>query len=181
MATLAAPALIAICCLYVAFGKLGAPGGVQKLQHEPADSFKIMKNFPFAVAMSDSDNDTIFECWAAKRTEIDEQTRTATYVLHFPATGQKIPFHVQALKDPGAFTFYLDDDLTPKEGRFHYTDYNSCVIEELEYHGHQCVLWARRESKDSLPQECIDKFVDTCGVVVPEHSRDLCDDSEEYR
>ncbi|KAK8758299.1 hypothetical protein V5799_004068 [Amblyomma americanum] len=136
MTTLAAPALIAICSFHVAFGKLGAPRGVKKLQHEPADSFKVMKNFPFAVA-------------------IQEQQRTSS-------TSQP-------------------QDLTPKEGRFHYTDYKGCVIEELEYHGHQCILWARREFKDSLPQECIDQFVDTCGVVVPKHSTVQCDDSEEYR
>ncbi|XP_077485153.1 uncharacterized protein LOC144095246 [Amblyomma americanum] len=42
----------------------------------------------------------------------------------------------------------------------------------------KCILWTRREVKDSVPQVCIDHFVDTCGVAVPEHSRDLCIDGE---
>ncbi|XP_077489425.1 uncharacterized protein LOC144100316 [Amblyomma americanum] len=42
----------------------------------------------------------------------------------------------------------------------------------------ECLLWTRREYKDSVLQACIDHFVDACGVVPPPPSRDLCPDEE---
>ncbi|XP_077485613.1 uncharacterized protein LOC144096656 isoform X2 [Amblyomma americanum] len=132
-------------------GKLGAPGGPRKLHFDAPDSFKVFDTFKFAVAISDSDNDTIFECMSANRTAIDPVEKTATYVFMFPNTGQEIPFHVKAGDIPGTITFTVDGE---------------------------CALWARRSVKDNVPQNCIDHFVDICGVIVPEHSRDLCRDGE---
>ncbi|KAL1484803.1 hypothetical protein MTO96_032395 [Rhipicephalus appendiculatus] len=58
----------------------------------------------------------------------------------------------------------------------YYSDYVNCVVADLELQGdgHQCTLWTRPRFKNNVPQNCIDQFVDVCGVVVPEHSRDLC-------
>ncbi|KAL1445861.1 hypothetical protein MTO96_028990, partial [Rhipicephalus appendiculatus] len=89
-----------------------------------------------------------------------------------------IPFHVKAKEHSPEFTFTLHNETTVNDGKFYYTDYRNCVIEQLEYRGHQCVLWTRRALKDNVPQHCIDHFVDTCGAVVPKHSRDLCNDGE---
>ncbi|KAK8768830.1 hypothetical protein V5799_014704 [Amblyomma americanum] len=69
---------------------------------------QVFDTFKFAVAISDSDNDTIFECMSANRTAIDPVEKTATYVFMFPNTGQEIPFHVKAGDIPGTITFTVD-------------------------------------------------------------------------
>ncbi|KAH6943043.1 hypothetical protein HPB50_014224 [Hyalomma asiaticum] len=80
-------ALAAFCGAYVAvLAKLGPPGGPQKLAHGVPDTFEAFASFPYSVAISDSDNDTMFECVVAKRTEIDPVARTATFLWHFTET-----------------------------------------------------------------------------------------------
>ncbi|KAH7947385.1 hypothetical protein HPB52_011242 [Rhipicephalus sanguineus] len=101
--------------------KLGAPGGPLKYPREEFDVKKVMEAFDDLVSVSDADNDTIFECLYAKRTNFNPETYETTYVWFFPSQGQL---------------------------------------------------------KDNVPQDCIDHFVDTCGVMVPQHSRDLCPDGE---
>ncbi|KAL1430239.1 hypothetical protein MTO96_015303 [Rhipicephalus appendiculatus] len=158
--------------------KLGAPGGPQKLHHDVADALQTIISFPLAVAISDSDNDTYFDCVYTVRTELDVEAQTATYMWSFPSVGLEVPFHVRPGKAPGTLYFTVGDDPTDYDGAIYYTDYKTCVIADMEYRGHQCALWATREVKDSVPQQCIDQFVDTCGVVAPAHSRDLCPDGE---
>ncbi|XP_054922210.1 uncharacterized protein [Dermacentor andersoni] len=167
--------LLATCYVH---GKLGAPGGPQQLPYVVPDSFKVFQSFAFAVAISDSDNDTILECMSANRTAINPEEMTATYTFNFPNTQKEIPFYVKAGETPGTVTFTVGADSTQREGIIYYTDYVNCDVVDLDFHGHQCTLWARKEVKDNVPQNCIDYFVDTCGVVVPQHSRDLCFDGE---
>ncbi|KAK8777240.1 hypothetical protein V5799_029416 [Amblyomma americanum] len=143
---------------------------------------EVFENYPFTVAISDSDHDGILECMAGNRTEIDPATQTATFVWLFQGTDhspkREIPFYVKVGDEPGTLTFTVDDDPTPREGRYYYTDYETCVVLDMEYNGHQCVLWVKLSMKDNVPQDCIDHFVDTCDVDVPPHSRDLCIDGE---
>nr|XP_037287061.1 uncharacterized protein LOC119180031 [Rhipicephalus microplus] len=161
--------------------KLGPPGGPMKLAYEVADSYEAFSNFPYSVAISDSDNDTMFECVVANRTEIDPESRTATFVWHFPETDhspeQYIPFHGKAGSSPGTMEVTVGDDPTVRDGIFYYST-KDCVVMDLEYRGHQCLLWTKWIYKDSVPQDCIDHFVDACGAVPPAHSRDLCPDGE---
>uniref|UniRef100_A0A131XKD0 Putative lipocalin-5 1 n=1 Tax=Hyalomma excavatum TaxID=257692 RepID=A0A131XKD0_9ACAR len=166
-------ALFIFCNAAEILANLPAPAGPRKLYHDAADSFKVFQSFPHAVAIEDTDNNTMFHCWTAERTTIDSDARTATYVGHFPAVGRTRTFRVKAVKDVPRFTFTLDDDLAPKEGAFYYTDYENCVVEGLEYHGHQCVLWVKKELKNSVPQNCLDYYADICGVGFPEYSREL--------
>ncbi|XP_049527877.1 uncharacterized protein LOC125947359 [Dermacentor silvarum] len=175
-------AFIAFFSMPFVFGKLGPPGGPQHLHHDAIDAFKIIENFQFTVAITDSDNDTIFECVAGNRTEIDPEAKTATFVWLFQETEnsprEDIPFYVKVADEPETITFTVDDDPTIREGRYYYTDYETCVVLDMEYHGHQCILWTKLKVKDAVPQHCIDHFVDACGVIVPQHSRDLCPDGE---
>nr|XP_037285742.1 uncharacterized protein LOC119178624 [Rhipicephalus microplus] len=168
--------LFVLCNCAVVFSHLAPPAGPRRLHHDVADSFKVMQSFPYAVAVVDSDNDTYFNCWTVERKAIDDVARTATYEGHFPLAGRVVPFYVKAEENSPKFTFTLDDDPTPKEGMFYYTDYENCVVEDLEYHKHQCVLWVKKELENSVPQSCINYYVDICGVGVPIHSRDLCRD-----
>ncbi|XP_037508475.1 uncharacterized protein LOC119384913 [Rhipicephalus sanguineus] len=169
-------ALFVLCNSAMVFGRLAPPAGPRRLHHDVADSFKVIQSFSYAVAVVDSDNDTFFNCWTAERKAINNDARTATYEALFPVARRAVPFYVKAEQNSPKFTFTLDDDPTPKEGVFHYTDYENCVVEDIEYHKHQCVLWVRKELKNSVPQNCIDYYVDICGVGVPIHSRDLCRD-----
>ncbi|XP_049528939.1 uncharacterized protein LOC125947727 [Dermacentor silvarum] len=118
-------------------GKLGPPGGPQKLHHDVADTLKAFSSFPFAVAISDSGNDTIFECMYTTQTDVDLEAKTATYAWYFPGLWRAIPFYVTAGEEPGTLTFTVEDDPTPFEGVIYYTDYENCVIADLEYLGHR--------------------------------------------
>lgn len=182
MNTVATFAVLLLWTEVQVFAELESPGGPRKLTYDEIDTWKVFENFAFGMAISDSDNDTIFECLAAVRTEIDPATKTAKYLWVFPETEDKlevtIPLYLTAEEEPGRFTFTMEDDPTPKEGRIYFTDYYYCAVVDVEYHGHLCTLWTRREVKDSVPVMCIEPFVDTCGVIVPEHSRDLCPDGE---
>ncbi|XP_077490647.1 uncharacterized protein LOC144101388 [Amblyomma americanum] len=181
MHSLLAPAVVVLCTAPGVLGKLGAPGGPQKLPREVPDSFKVISDFPYSVAISDSDNDTMFECLAANRTDIDYEAQTATFVWTLQETDhspkQEVPFYVRPGETPGTMDMVVGDDPTHVEGIFYFEN-EDCVVMDLEYKGHQCILWTRLELKDSVPQACIDHFVDTCGVVPPPHSRDLCPDGE---
>ncbi|XP_077489020.1 uncharacterized protein LOC144099523 [Amblyomma americanum] len=170
--------LASLCCTTEVLGKLGAPGGPQKLHHDVADTVKAFSSFEYTVAISNSDNDTSLECLYATRTDVDLDAKTATYAWFFPRNGTPVHFHDRSGDQPGTMIFTVEDDPAEHEGVIYYTDYVNCVIADMEYHGHQCTLWAQRAVKDNVPQECIDQFVDTCGVTVPQHSRDLCVDGE---
>uniref|UniRef100_G3MRF8 Uncharacterized protein n=1 Tax=Amblyomma maculatum TaxID=34609 RepID=G3MRF8_AMBMU len=145
------------------------------------NELRVISSYPYSVAISDSDNDGTLECLSANRTAIDPEAKTATMTWIIPenefSPRQEIPFHLSPGEEPGTMDITVDDDPTPREGIFYYTDDN-CVVLDVEYQGHQCLLWTRRALKDSVPQICIDHFVDTCGVSVPKHSRDLCIDGE---
>ncbi|XP_077490643.1 uncharacterized protein LOC144101383 [Amblyomma americanum] len=173
--------VVTLCDATLVLGKLGPPGGPQKLHYHVADIFKVFESWPASVAISDSDNDTMFECLAAKRTEIDPVAKTATYLWVLPETDhsprQEVRFYVRPGARPGTMDMTVNDDPTPREGVVYYLD-EQCVIMDLEYHGHQCLLWIKKKFKDSVPQVCMDQFADTCGVNVPEHSRVLCIDTE---
>ncbi|XP_049527774.1 uncharacterized protein LOC125947337 [Dermacentor silvarum] len=159
--------------------KLGTPAGPQKLHQDATDSFAVMEKFQDVVAISDSDNDTVFECLAAHRTDVDVEAKTATYMFDFFSSGLHIPFRISQGETLGTVTFTIGMDPTPLEGIVYFTDFENCVVVSAEYYTiDQCILWTRRELKDNVPQDCIDHFVDTCGVIVPQHSRDLCPDGE---
>ncbi|KAH7946627.1 hypothetical protein HPB52_002147 [Rhipicephalus sanguineus] len=45
-----------------------------------APSGKVFAAFPYAVGISDINNDTIFECLSARRKDFDPEAKTVTYV-----------------------------------------------------------------------------------------------------
>ncbi|KAL3191478.1 hypothetical protein MRX96_059851 [Rhipicephalus microplus] len=171
-----------LCTANVAVAKLGSPGGPRKLHYDEPNSFQVLKQFKDVMAISDSDNDTIFDCLVSHRTNIKYETQTATYVWNIKGgnSSSKPGVVFQQLK-PGRATGTLDvimgDDPNVKEAILYYTD-DKCCVADIEYNGHQCILWVQRSLKDTVPQVCIDQFVDTCGVVVDPHGRDLCIDGE---
>ncbi|KAH6931324.1 hypothetical protein HPB50_023525 [Hyalomma asiaticum] len=168
---------LALCNAAAIFGNLAPPVGPRKLKYDAADSFKVFQSFQNVVAIEDSDNDTMFNCWTADRAAIDSDARTATYTAHFPKIRKDIPFYLKAEQDSPRFTYTLEDDKTIKEGVYYYTDYENCLVKDLEYHGHQCVLWVKKELKNAVPQICLDYYADICGAGVFEYNEDFCKDN----
>ncbi|KAH7943598.1 hypothetical protein HPB52_009407 [Rhipicephalus sanguineus] len=127
----------------------------------------------------DSDNDTIFECLISNRTDIDYETKKATFVWTVGGTNgvpkQEVPFFVSPGSTPGTMDMLIGDDPDVKEGVFYYFG-QDCIVMDLEYHGHQCILWTALYLMHNVPPVCIDQFVDTCGVIADPHRRDLCPD-----
>ncbi|XP_077540068.1 uncharacterized protein LOC144152611 [Haemaphysalis longicornis] len=151
--------------------------------HEAPDSFKIFEQFPQGIAILDSNNDTIFECLAVKRMFLDRKTKTAEYVWlfkgHHGEPKQTVAFYAEEGPTPDKFFFMESSEASPKkDGQFYYTDYKTCAVMYMDYHGGQCILWSVPHKRDSLPQECMDQFAKSCGVGVPTYSKDLCDDEE---
>ncbi|XP_077538830.1 uncharacterized protein LOC144151595 [Haemaphysalis longicornis] len=146
------------------------------------DAFKVFQTFEDIVGILDSNNDTILECLLARRTAIDLDARTGVYTWEVKSPDGKIrkeiPFFVRAERKPGSLTIFTDDDPTPRDGVYFYSDYENCVTLKMEFFGERCLLWVQKELKDSVPQHCIDKFVADCGVAVPLYSQDLCYDGE---
>uniref|UniRef100_A0A6M2CY27 Putative lipocalin-5 1 n=1 Tax=Rhipicephalus microplus TaxID=6941 RepID=A0A6M2CY27_RHIMP len=161
--------------------KLGAPGGPQKLTYQEPDAFQVITQYEEAVAISDSDNDTIFDCLASHRMAVNYEARTATYAWNFKeVNGPPRPEMLLKMTQgptPGTIHMIVGNDPSVRECKLYYADEN-CVVADMEYNGHQCILWIRRRLKDTVPQVCKEEFVDTCGVVIAPHRRDLCDDGE---
>ncbi|XP_054931050.1 uncharacterized protein [Dermacentor andersoni] len=138
-----------------------------------------MAAYPSAVALSDADNDTIFDCLLTHRTDIDYEAKKATFVWYTGGFGdvpkQEIPFVVTPGPTRGTIDMLVGDDPDVKEGIFYYFD-NNCVVMDIEYHGHQCILWTQVHLIHNVPAVCREQFVDTCGVVINPHRRDLCSD-----
>ncbi|KAL1466372.1 hypothetical protein MTO96_042779, partial [Rhipicephalus appendiculatus] len=88
--------------------KLGSPGGPMKLNRDVTDGFKTIEEFPYAVAISDSDNDTVFECLAAKRLGFDPQTRTGIYEFLLPSSGQVLLFYARPGNSPNSMILTSD-------------------------------------------------------------------------
>ncbi|XP_070380339.1 uncharacterized protein [Dermacentor albipictus] len=172
--------LVALCTAIVVRAKLGPPGGPLKLHFDVPDSFKIISSWESALSVGDSDSDSMFDCLTANRTKIDFVKQTATFVWILPETDhsprQELTFSVRPGPRPGTMEMTLGDDPTVLEGIFYYMDDN-CLVMDLEYHGHQCLLWVRKEVKDLVPQECFERFSDACGEPLREHRRELCPDS----
>ncbi|KAL1445118.1 hypothetical protein MTO96_029338 [Rhipicephalus appendiculatus] len=162
-------ALSVLCTRSVVLAKLGSPGGPRKLHYDVPDSFQVLTQFKDVAAISDSDNDTIFDCLVSHRTNIDYETQRATYVWTIKGgDGSSKTDVVQQLMPgptPGTLDMIMGDDPTVKEAILYYTD-DKCCVADIEYNGHLCILWVQQSLKDTVPQVCIDQFVDTCGVVI---------------
>ncbi|XP_077539272.1 uncharacterized protein LOC144151960 [Haemaphysalis longicornis] len=162
---------------------LVASAGHNEQSPDVPDSFKIFEKFPHAIAISNSDNDTIFECLTVKRMFFDKKTMTTEYVWlfkgHHGQPKKTVAFYAEEGPTPDKFFFMESSEASPKkEGQFYYTDYKTCAVMYMDYHGGQCILWSEPNKRDSLPQECMDEFAKSCGVGVPTYSKDLCDDDE---
>ncbi|XP_037286861.2 uncharacterized protein LOC119179845 isoform X1 [Rhipicephalus microplus] len=174
-------ALSFLCIGNTVLAKLGAPGGPLKKHYDFPDVFEVVSEYKDAMSISDSDNDTIFDCLLTNRTEVDYEARTFKYVWTSQGADGSPQEEVLMTGMPGptsgSVRFFVEGDPTMRDALIYYSD-KSCSIMDVEYHGHQCILWVKRNLKDTVPQVCIDNFMDICGVVIKPGRRDLCDDGE---
>ncbi|XP_077539598.1 uncharacterized protein LOC144152234 [Haemaphysalis longicornis] len=145
------------------------------------DSFKILETFKNVVSIANPNNGPVLECLKAYQTFFDPDTGSADYIwVHQtpedPTTQQTL-LHLKP-EDGGRVSRTVGDDPTVFHGTYLYTDNTNCVIENPDLGKYRCLMWATSEVKDSVPQHCIDKFVELCGFEVPQYSRDLCPDGE---
>ncbi|KAL1445119.1 hypothetical protein MTO96_029339 [Rhipicephalus appendiculatus] len=172
-------ALSVLCAGYMVLAKLGAPGGPRKLRYDVPDAFQVLCSQRQAVEVRSRQQ--VLGSGSYQKRNIDYEAETATYVWNFKgADGSSKPdvvLQVRRGPSPGTLDVVIGDDPTTKEAILYYTD-DKCCVADIEYNGHQCILWMQRSLKDTVPQVCVDQFVDTCGVVVDPHRRDLCDDGE---
>ncbi|XP_077539523.1 uncharacterized protein LOC144152175 [Haemaphysalis longicornis] len=151
--------------------------GPIELIQDALDSFKMMQIFKSIVSISNTSNGTEFLCSRAYRISILPFTRRSEYIWMLPTPGDPTPqpflFHEKA-EDGGKVLLTVNNDPTVFVGTFLYSDNKNCIVEDLDFNGHYCVLWIQEALRRSVPQHCIDKFVEFCGVQVPEHTTDLC-------
>lgn len=171
--------LVAFCVVSVAQTKLGAPGGPMKLQYDVLDSFKVISSWESAVSVADSDDDSMFDCLKATRTKIDYDAQTAKFMWTFYESAnsprKEVTFLVRPGPRPGTMEMTSGNDPKVSEGIFYFMN-DECLVMDLEYHGHQCLLWTRKESKDKVPKECFERFVDVCGEHFRQNRRQSCPD-----
>ncbi|KAH7946626.1 hypothetical protein HPB52_002146 [Rhipicephalus sanguineus] len=130
---------------------------------------QVFAAFPYAVAISDADNDTIFECLTATRKDFDPEAKTVT---------KHVGFHHTAGATPEATNFTVGKSTVVEVAHVVWSDYKDCAITEVPHFSDQCTLWVSKAVEDLVPLYCLEQFHDVCGVVVPLHDSDLCLDDE---
>ncbi|XP_054922919.1 uncharacterized protein [Dermacentor andersoni] len=166
----------------VLLSRSDAGKGPNLLQRQPTDAFKVFAAFPYAVGISDVDNDTIFECLTAKRKDFNPEAKTVTYVWSLndsPGKRKRVGFHHTAGATPDATNFTVGKDSNNVQVAYiTWSDYKDCAITEVPYYTEQCTLWVSKEVENLVPLYCLEQFHDICGVMVPLHDSDLCQDDE---
>ncbi|XP_037280845.2 uncharacterized protein LOC119174135 isoform X2 [Rhipicephalus microplus] len=142
------------CAIYIVLS-FHEPGLAFQEQNNVPDAFRILNQFPTGIAMSDSNNDTMYECLKAKRIWLNAEAKKGEYIWVLKGEQgkprKKISFYLSEGSSPDKFTYKA---------------------------GSECILWLSEKSKDSVPQECLDKFHTICGVGNTLYRKDLCPDEE---
>ncbi|XP_077535285.1 uncharacterized protein LOC144147100 [Haemaphysalis longicornis] len=173
--------VLPLCALLIALAPsaLQAGSGPNKLQREVPDAFKTIAAFPYAIGISDANNDTIFECLTVLRSQFDPVAKTATYVWSLnqgPGEERKyVDMQYTAGETPDTVNF-ADETGKIQVKYFRYSDYKECTVTESTYFGEACTLWVTKEVEHRVPEHCLEQFSDICGLAVPLRPADLCED-----
>ncbi|XP_077515171.1 uncharacterized protein LOC144125558 [Amblyomma americanum] len=171
---------LAACLATVCIVLLSPPLTSCEAKHDTVDAFKIFENFPSAVALYDIDQDGDLDCMTAERTELSNNPRHATYILSLKGLNghqaRNITFHITPGPTPDIKLFTVNEDYDHElQGRFIYTDYVNCAIDEFPIDNRQeCILWVNTEVKDNVPQSCLDQFQENCENGVLAYDEDSC-------
>ncbi|XP_049517580.1 uncharacterized protein LOC125943157 [Dermacentor silvarum] len=152
----------------------------EPLNQDVLDVFKVFEDHDYGIVMLDVDQDGDLDCLTAKRTELDINARTATYVWILKGLHGKektrVTFHLKPGPTPDLAVFTLDNADGPEQiVKLLYTDYDACALLEIPYGGkEECMLWGTSESKNNAPQSCVDQFRQHCGTEVVAYDEDTC-------
>lgn len=160
-----------------------ANGASEILRRDLPDAFEIYLHLDDVLAISDADNDGVFECTAAIRTDYQTEPRMATYMFlfkgHHGTEKKNVSLHITPGATPDKITFYLDNHTEQKfEAQYFYTDYKTCTIVKGPYEGDRCLLLVSRDMAEDVPEHCVANFADICGVAANLYSKELCPDDE---
>ncbi|KAL1473488.1 hypothetical protein MTO96_022063 [Rhipicephalus appendiculatus] len=64
-----------VCLVALVVGFLEPSIAASQESSDVPDSFKVFENFPFAVGISDVNNDSIYECLTTRRAWLDMDTK----------------------------------------------------------------------------------------------------------
>ncbi|XP_077554430.1 uncharacterized protein LOC144169246 isoform X1 [Haemaphysalis longicornis] len=139
-----------------------------ELPRDVIDSFKVLEKHTYGLAIYDQDLDGDLDCLVAKRTELDTNAHTTTFLFEFGRPGspqrhsQKWNFKAGETLDQLVTTVDDDEDHS-FISRFSYSDYATCGVFEAPFNGRQeCILFTTKEVKDDVSQDCMDQFQDIC-------------------
>ncbi|XP_037510178.1 uncharacterized protein LOC119386959 [Rhipicephalus sanguineus] len=177
---------LSICSLVLALCSARAQVG-EPLSQDVLDTFKIFEMHEYGIAMLDVDQDGDLDCLTARRTEFHKDPPSATYVWMLGGLNGKekkeIIFHFKPGPTPDQAIFTMDGtDGTEQLLKTVYTDYAACALLQLPYGGREeCMLWVTNESKNEVPQTCVDQFRQHCDVEVVAYDEDTCSQLEDNR
>ncbi|XP_075550448.1 uncharacterized protein LOC142584164 [Dermacentor variabilis] len=147
------------------------------------DAFQIFLHLEDVLAISDANDDGLFECVEAIRSDYNVEPKMATYVLLFKGHHDKekknVTFHLTPGATPDTVTMYLDNHTEEKfEAQYLYTDYETCAVVKGPYEGERCLLLVSRDKAEDVPEHCSTNFADICSVTSNLYSQELCPDDE---
>ncbi|XP_049527230.1 uncharacterized protein LOC119459344 isoform X2 [Dermacentor silvarum] len=144
---------LAVSLLLLALANASRPGNRRR---ETTDSLRMFTAFPHAVAVFTTKNDTSFKCLSTTRRHFNPRQKTVTYVWHFKNnTGHRrrdVVFDVDFSQTPGQGTFFINND---------------------------CSMWVKRARVHNIPQHCLDKYEEICGIGENLVDRDICRDDDD--
>ncbi|XP_077536286.1 uncharacterized protein LOC144148648 [Haemaphysalis longicornis] len=152
--------------------------------HDPFDVFRAIGGFPSAFAISTSSNDTSFKCLKAVLTRYNLTELEATYTWRFGGYGntprRTMTFDITLGNTTDRAVYHIDNDKSRTySASIAYTDYESCIVAIIPTREHDhCMLWAKREVANAVPQACLDYYEATCEIRVPQFDSSLCTDDE---
>ncbi|XP_077486231.1 uncharacterized protein LOC144097368 [Amblyomma americanum] len=155
-----------------------ADSGPGNLQHEVPDFGEVVALFKDSIALMDIDRDNILDCLTARRIQYDPKEWSATYLWNVAgSSGERIHFPVYLSAGDTPDTFNITTSIKPGHfftGHAYYFDHKTCTVINMPHIGDQCTLWVTKESKDSIPDECIEQFAKICGNGITLHDEDIC-------
>ncbi|XP_049517677.1 uncharacterized protein LOC119441915 isoform X3 [Dermacentor silvarum] len=151
-----------------------------QLKHDVTDAFKMFEALPYGIAAFDVDNDGDLDCAMVVRQDLDENTKTATYMMVLPSVnGRKAENHTYHMSEgltPDKPFFTMDDGADGEQtANFIYTNYKNCAVVDFPFNKREsCGLWVTKDAVHSVPQECVDQFEDNCDMEVAVFDDETC-------
>ncbi|XP_054932619.1 uncharacterized protein [Dermacentor andersoni] len=141
---------------------------------------QMFEVFPYAIAAFEADDDGDLDCGMVVRQDVDQNRKTAVYVLVLPSlNGRQAENQTMYIKE-GPTTdrlVFTTDDGADGGGilNYIYTNNKNCAVVDFPFKKRQsCGLWVTKDVLHSFPQECMDQFEDNCDKAVAVFDDETC-------